>query len=117
MTFKVRRFAVALLLGFLLSAYPIVQMSGASPSIKSCCHHAEHCCNMPCCAAPKTPSAPVAPAPVPSPSQHELQGLSASILSLLSLPSPVAHEFPSRISLLPPMTAIPLFQRDCCYLI
>jgi hypothetical protein len=108
---------VALLLGIILAAYPVVAGSGTSPAVKSCCHGCRHCCNMACCAAPKAPSAPVAPAPVPSASQNELQALSTSVISLLTPPPLPSNEYPSRFSSSVPMTAIPLFQRDCCYLI
>jgi hypothetical protein len=112
MTIKVTRFAVALLLGFLLAAYPVIAMSGTSPTAPPCCRNGGHCCNMPCCAAPKTPSAPVHAS-----SQNEWQALSASIISLLTLPWLATNEFPPRFSSLAPVTALPLFQRDCCYLI
>jgi hypothetical protein len=72
---------------------------------------------MACCAAPKVPSAPVAPVPVSSTSQNEFQALPASVISLLTQPLLRATEYPSRFSSSTPMTAIPLFQRDCCYLI
>jgi hypothetical protein len=117
MALKVTRMAVAFLLGIILAAHPVVAISGAPPAAKPCCCKGGHCCGRACCAASKDTSAPVTPVPVPSNSQNEFQALPASIISLLTLPSLPANEYPSRFSSLVPITAIPLFQRDCCYLI
>jgi hypothetical protein len=60
---------------------------------------------------------PVAPAPVPSTSQNELQALAASVVSLLALPLSFPDKLPAQTATSISVTAIPLFQRDCCYLI
>jgi hypothetical protein len=116
MALKLAKFAVALLLGFILAAYPVVGMYGPSPVTKSCCHGG-HCCKMGCCAAPQTPASPVNPAPAPSPSQQELQAPTLSLLSLLTPPLFTSKGQAAQFSSSVLMTAIPLFQRDCCYLI
>jgi hypothetical protein len=116
---KLTKMTVALLLGILLAVAPTVATLAApsAPAVKSCCCHGNHCCHMACCAAPKGPAAPVAPAPVPSTSQTDLQALSASIISTLTLPPVVQKSFSPQYSSTLSMTAIPLFQRDCSYLI
>jgi hypothetical protein len=109
---------VALLLGFILAAWPVVAVpASSSPAVKSCCCKGRRCCNMACCAVQKDASAPVVPVPVPSSSQNELQVMAASVVTILTLPSLAANEVSQRFSLPAPMTAVPLFQRDCCYLI
>ncbi len=117
MGLKFIRTAVALLLGFVLAAYPVVAMSGSSPAVKSCCKGCQRGCTRACCAAPGTPSAPVVPAPVPSSSQNEMQVMAPPVVPPLAWPSLSANECPPRFSSPIPMPAIPLFERDCCYLI
>jgi len=118
MALKVVRIAVALCLGLILAAYPVVAMSASDPPLaKSCCGHCPPGCKMGCCPASQVPATPVAPAPVHSSAQNDLQALSASIISLLTLPAPVSNEFTPRISSPASVKAVPLFQRDCCYLI
>src|SRR5579883_2457344 len=125
MTSRIAKTAVVLLLGFLLvwrsgptaSAGTSANMGGAKPS---CCRSgcdSKHCHTPACCARPADHRAPFAPTSIPSSSQNEWQALAASFSSWLSLPSfpvdePSSHSASSAL-----VTAIPLFQRDCRYLI
>jgi len=121
MNLRLKKIAATLLLGwmgFIMAAYPVAAMIPAptAPAAKSCCTGGK-CCKMACCAAPKHRSAPAAPVSAPASSQSELQVVAASIISLLTLPTPGANEFTPRFASSFSLTAIPLFQRDCCYLI
>jgi hypothetical protein len=122
MALKLTRIVIALLLGLVLAARPVAALSplaatAQTPAANSCCADCEHCQTPECCAKPDAPSVPVAPVSIPSPSQNELQALAMPAISILTLPSSLAHEHSSRFSLPASMTAVPLFQRDCCYLI
>src|SRR6185295_1551327 len=116
---------VVLLLGFLLAwqgafASP-ARLGATSQSAKrSCCCAGcdnKHCATPACCVKPSSPSAPVAPASLPSTTQNEFQGLAATLVSLIALPSRSPNELPARAPSSVLVAAIPLFQRDCSYLI
>jgi hypothetical protein len=118
MALKLTRLVIALVLGLILAAHPFVTVSATSPAAKSCCCKGAHCCcDMACCVAPNAPSAPATPAPVPSTSQNELQVMAIPVVTLLTFPSPPANKYPWRFSSSASMAAVPLFQRDCCYLV
>jgi hypothetical protein len=70
-----------------------------------------------CCPAPVDDRAPVTPAPARSTSQNEWQALAASVLFLAALPLPAARDLPVRSSLSASISVVPIFQRDCCYLL
>jgi hypothetical protein len=104
---------IGLLLGISLVAYPVTASPQAQPPAKACCGH---CHNGKCCAAQRAPAAPVAPAPVPS-SQNQLQALPLLVLIILD-PSPAPAKVmagTSRSSI--SISDIPLFERDCSYLL
>ena len=117
--------AVVLLLGFVLAWQGVFASSariGATTKStkKSCCCTGcdnKHCATPTCCVKPESPSAPVAPASLPSTTQNEFQALAATLVSLLALPSRAASELPARAPSSVSVTAIPLFQRDCSYLL
>ncbi|HXC98212.1 MAG TPA: hypothetical protein VN048_02640 [Verrucomicrobiae bacterium] len=119
---KPLRIAIALLLGFILLAGSAIAVSPLPATTHtreagSCCSDCKDCQTPACCARPDAPAAPVTPVPAPSSSQNELQALAMPGVSILTLPSLPAHELSSRFSSPASMTAVPLFQRDCCYLI
>ena len=77
----------------------------------------KHCATPVCCVKPADHRGPVAPAPLPISCQNEWHAVPATISSWLTLPSLRADELHSHWATPPSVTAIPLFQRDCCYLI
>src|SRR5438876_216638 len=125
MTSRPLKAAVVFMLGFALVWQGVFAAStGINPNAggakTSCCCTGcdfKHCSTPACCAKPNAPSDPVVPASLPSPTQNEFHALAASLVSLLTLPSLKADELPFRSSSLASQTAIPLFQRNCCYLI
>jgi hypothetical protein len=125
MTSRPIKMAVVLLVGFALtwqgvfasSARIGVTTKGAKKSF--CCVGCDnkHCSSQACCVKPESPSAPVAPASLPSTTQNEFQALAATLVSLFTLASRPASDLPARASSSVSVTAIPLFQRDCSYLV
>ena len=116
---RCKKTAAALLLGLMglvMAAYPLAAMPGQTVAAKSCCCKGGHCCHMACCTAPGDSSHP-APVPASSGIQTELQLMVASIILM---PPPPATA-PNKVSSGPlrpvSLTVVPLFQRDCCYLI
>src|SRR5437660_12686491 len=83
----------------------------------NCCKSSSANCATPsCCTAPTSQSSPVAPAGLPS-AQGERQAMVAELcfaLTPLSFPY-YKHCFPA--TLLPGPRTVPIFQRDCSYLI
>src|SRR5258706_4874602 len=124
MTSRPTKMAVVLLLGLVLALQGVFAVSartsaGATVAQKSCCCIGcdnKHCATPACCVKRDTPSAPVAPASLPSTSQNEFHALAVSFVSLLTLRSSAADDLLPRASSSASVTAIPLFQRDCSYL-
>jgi hypothetical protein len=88
------------------------------PMVCKCCGGKHGKCQTPaCCARPADNHAPFAPASLPTPSQNEWHALAASTGFLLMLPLPSSNDLPATTILPASFTALPIFQRDCCYLI
>src|SRR5258708_40068841 len=118
------RTATVILLGFILAIQGSVAASFGviAPVAKAgCCHtdcNSKNCSTPACCAKPAENPVPFSPASLPSSSQNEFHALAASAVSLLALlPFCSTVEAPSRAISSASVTAIPLFQRDCCYLL
>ncbi|MDA1272685.1 MAG: hypothetical protein O2960_01350 [Verrucomicrobia bacterium] len=125
MTSRPIKMAVVLLLGFVLTWQGVFASSArqgatAQGARQSCCctgcDH-KHCATPACCVKRDAPSAPVAPASLPSASQNEFHALVASVVSMLTLPSRPTGDLPACAPLSAPVTSIPLFQRNCSYLL
>jgi len=126
MTSRPIKAAIVFMLGFVLAwqgdfAAPTGANANANARAAktSCCCTGcdfKHCSTPACCAKPYAPAAPVAPA-LPSPSQNEWQALAASVVPLQPLPSSSSDELPPWVASPASLTAIPLFQRDCRYLL
>src|SRR5712675_901820 len=125
MTSRPFKMAVVLLLGFVLAWQGVfaspVRLGATTQSVKrSCCCTGcdnKHCATPACCAKRDTPTAPVTPASLPSTSLNELQALAASVVALIALPSRAADKLPARAAVSSSVTSIPLFRRDCSYLL
>ena len=119
------KMAAVLLLGFVLawhgvfavSAFPVGNASSVEASCCSTGCDSKHCATPACCVKRDAPSSPADPASLPAPAQNELYALVATVVSLLPLPVRPANELPTREPSPSSVTAIPLFQRDCCYLL
>jgi len=122
MTSRFVKMSVVLLLGFILAGQGVFMTSAGNTPIVShagckCCHSGTSKCAMPVCCAQPANHVPFAPASLPAPSQNEWHALAASVSSALTLPSiPIAGYSPHFVPPVSP-TAIPLFQRNCSYLI
>jgi hypothetical protein len=93
-------------------------VAGSAPAKCQCrCGELGKCSMPACCSAPVDGRAPVTPAPPSSTSQNEWQALAASFLFLAALPPPAAQDSPVRTSLSASISVVPIFQRDCCYLL
>jgi hypothetical protein len=125
MTSRPIKMVVVLLVGFALAWQGVFATSArigvaTKDAKKSCCRtgcDSKHCSTPACCVKPESPAAPVAPASLPSTTQNEFQALAATLVSLFTLSSRPASELPARDSSSVSVTAIPLFQRDCSYLV
>jgi hypothetical protein len=92
--------------------------TSTAPVARKCCgsKHCQ-CCGQACCAMPTDNRAPVTPAMPPTTSHNEWQALAPSVISVLPLTAPIPNDSSVPTFLLPSMTALPIFQRDCCYLL
>jgi len=115
--------AVVLVLAFLLTwpcgfTVPFGDRPVSARVAGNCCgHHRAKCASPACCTRPAQPSAPLSAAPAASTSQNEWQLLAASVDPVLALLSRSADRFPLGVAWFPLLNTIPLFQRDCCYLL
>jgi hypothetical protein len=122
MTGKLEKMITALLLGFFLIAQPVVAMSpltaaGGSVHAKACCGHCGRCHAKACCVKPNAPATPVTADSVIPISQNEWQALAVFAVAWMTLPAlPASQDF-LHFSAPVSLTVVPLFQRDCCYLI
>src|ERR1043165_4461237 len=121
-TLRATKLIIVLLLGVLLAwqgAFRVI--AGPSPvpgTNKNCCCNDcdfNHCPT--CGAKPKTPSSPPAPASLPVNPQNELQALAVVTGSAPTPSSPLLKHSLSCVPLSASVTDIPLFQRDCSYLL
>ena len=120
MALRLGKAAVVVWLGFVLAWQGFTAVpfgSGAMPvaGSGSCCRSSCDECAPACCGRPTQPASPYTPVPVRS-SHNELQAIALPLANTLALYSPSAGEFsfgPSPS----PVAAVPLFQRDCSYLI
>jgi len=114
--------AAGVLLGILLAwqSLPTPSAGMGTGGAKSCCCcrgcDSRHCSTPACCTKPADNRGPVAPASLPV-SQNEWLALATTISSWLTLHCIQADELHAHGPASASVTAVPLFQRDCCYLI
>jgi len=121
MALRLGKTAVVVWLGFVLAWQGFTAASvssGAMPAAgsDSCCRSSCDECAPACCGRPTQPSSPYTPAPARSSSHNELQAIALPFAATLALylPSSVEFSFGPSPS---PVAAVPLFKRDCSYLI
>src|SRR5882757_6485695 len=122
MTLRFVKTTVTVLLGFVLACQSVFLASantGASAGARKshCCCDSKNCSMPACCAKPAQNQVPFAPASPPPASQNELQALAASVVSSPVLPPRSTEELFTHVASSFSVRAIPLFQRDCSYLI
>jgi mRNA-degrading endonuclease toxin of MazEF toxin-antitoxin module len=111
-----------LLLGFLVAfhGFMVTPLGLAkNPRASSCCRtgcSSGRCSTPVCCAKSANESAPVTPTSALSNVQNELQALVPSSTLLAPLPS-CARDVLSSVHFFFPIPSVPLFQRNCSYLI
>ena len=115
MTVNLLGLVLAMQVAFVVSAGPSVATVKADCCRSGC--NSTHRSIPACCAKPAETNQPFTPAPPPSAGQNELQALAAVFVHLLTLPSDSSREssfVPSSVLL---VAAVPIFQRDCTYLL
>ncbi|MBI3870452.1 MAG: hypothetical protein HY299_18140 [Verrucomicrobia bacterium] len=125
MTLRPIKLPLVLVLGFTLAwqgVFASTSRVGATTrrAMRSCCCAGcdnRHCATPACCVKRDTPSVPLAPASLPSASQNEFHALAVSVVALITLPSRQVGDLPACASSIASVTSIPLFQRDCSYLL
>src|SRR5665213_1496809 len=124
MTSQFVKASVVLLLAFILAGQSyFVASAGNVPVVAShagckCCKSGTMKCVMAVCCAQPANHVPIAPAPLPASSQNEWHALAASVSSSwLTPPSFSTDELPSYSTSFAAVTAVPLFQRNCSFLI
>ena len=100
---------------FTASAVPAARVAKSGCCRSGC--SSKNCATPACCVKPAKDSKPPLPARLPSNSQNELQALVAFLAPLLTLPARSASELPACGPSLSPVAAVPLYQRNCSYLI
>jgi hypothetical protein len=113
---------VTALLGFVLVCQSVFLASantGANARAKGphCCCGSKNCSTPACCAKPAQNQVPFAPASPPPISKSELQAWAAPVVSTPVLPPRSTNELFSRPASSFSASVIPLFQRNCSYLI
>jgi len=121
MTSRYAKLTVMFLLGLILASSGVLTGSSlpAGTAKRSCCRNGcdASACPPACCARPADNPAPANPASIPSNSLNEWQALAPSFLSLLSSSSTALDELPSPPASDLQAASVPLFQRNCSYLI
>ena len=125
MTSRPAKTAVAVLLGFVLIFQSVFPISASVPRkidaarSNCCCHGCDSKqCSMPvCCARPVENRAPLAPASPAPTSKNEIQAMAAPVVSTQALPLHLQYEAVAPAASSLSVRAVPLFQRDCTYLI
>jgi hypothetical protein len=93
-----------------------VDISSQKNTAHACCRNLE--CHKPCCIAKNAPASTQVPvAPAPSSSQNDSQLLVMVIQALLQPPVAAPASFVSPRSFIPASVAVPLYERNCSYLI
>jgi hypothetical protein len=92
---------------------------GVAPAGCKCCvaDAASTPCPTSCCEAPVREEAPAAPASAPTHRSIDWQSLAVAVPQHIAPEGPPAYRFPAASIGFPPMRAVPIFQRDCSYLI
>jgi hypothetical protein len=91
--------------------------SGSAPTCKCCNFDPANCVTPSCCPSPARHRCPEAPPSRPSSGSSELQGLAAALSAVWTLPRAIPNEVRVRSNSLLPLRAVPIFQRDCSFLI
>jgi hypothetical protein len=87
------------------------------PSCKCCVPGPSDCPTPKCCAVPVPAQNPTQPLSVPARAQNESRVMAATTAVVLNFFTPQAVQTSSHLIAFTPLRSVPLFQRDCSYLI
>jgi hypothetical protein len=109
--------AIASLLALALLALPVLPSGAASNPCGTkpagCCANCASCC----AAANPVQSEVPAPPPAPSLTQQQVQWLVSAVVTLVMPPASDTAVPESPLSVFPQACAVPLFSRDCAWLV
>lgn len=91
--------------------------SGSAPTCACCNSDPANCVTPSCCPSPDRQRCPEAPPSRPSSGSSELQGLAADLSAVWTLLRSVPNESSTPLISFLPLRAVPIFQRDCSFLI
>src|SRR4051812_27791043 len=121
---KLANRAMGLLLGIVLVLQGISNafaISGPNSSRSmACCRsdcNSRHCATSACCAKPANEGGEIPSTPARSSSQDEWQDIAPLFQVILTATSPRPEQIPSSFSSNDTQIAVPIFQRNCSYLI
>jgi hypothetical protein len=123
MKLRAVKMAVVFWLGIILAGQSLFNASANTmprAAKSGCCRtgcSSKTCATPVCCAKPAKDSRTPLPARPPCNSQNEFQALLVFAAPLLILPARSQDELPTRAASSVSLTAVPLFQRNCSYLI
>ncbi len=108
----------AIVCSLVLAVMPALSSTGAAapdckPQATACCAKCAECCAQNNAPAPQ----PASPAPVRTVSPQQVQLLLAAVAQFVSLPQPQALLIFRNSPLILRVPAVPLFERDCAWLV
>ena len=112
----------AILLGVVAMSQSVLEMSAGAMTSKAaavcaCCAKHANCGGMTCCARPADNQAPSAPILPPAKLANDFQSLAMPAVLAVIQPELTADKSAVAFSVTSYGKALPIFQRDCCYLI
>ena len=106
------------LAGLSAGSSPFVALGNQSAQARRCCGSGCGTCSaLPCCARPAERHTPVSPASVPQSCSRQIHALLAEFVASAAFLPIKPDEPPCYCSPLPRAGAVPIFQRDCSFLI
>ena len=106
------------LAGFLAGPTSVAAVGTQDLKARRCCGSGCGSCSaMPCCAKPAERHAPITPCSVPQNCSKEIHALLAHVIASVSILPTRPKAFSFDFSPLPRAGAVPIFQRDCSFLI
>lgn len=119
MTMRMLKIAAVVLLGFAMAFQGPASTSPRAAQSGCCCAGCDFkgCATPACCVQPIGERGPTAPAALPLPQQQELQALAVPISAAVSAPLIPANSLPLTGPCSIRFALVPIFQRDCSYLL
>jgi len=104
------------MLGLVLAVGQFASISHAGGDVRTCACCS--CAKLNCCATPVFPTPLSAPASSPS-NEQRVEAPALVVVAVMAAPSapPIAHSFASSEDFLLAQAAVPIYERNCSYLI